>query len=77
MGSIFPRSDMAKKRQAAYWLTGLYYCLAASMFFSVIVAIYCFYLISVDFSFEAVKILIAYSSINIFLSDDSTLRICC
>lgn len=59
MGSMLPRSEIAKNRQAAYWLTGLYYWRAASMDFYVIEAIYCFYLIYVDFYFDAVNISIA------------------
>jgi len=56
---MLPKSEIAKNKQAAYCETGLYSWRAESMDFSVIEAIYCFSLISVDFSLDAVKMSIA------------------
>lgn len=74
---MFARSEILKNKQAASLLTDLYSCLAASMFFSVISAISCFSLISLDLVLEAVRISIAYSSLRMFFSLPKTCRIFC
>lgn len=75
IGSIETRSETAKKRQAASYDTSLYSRRAVLIFCSVISAIACFSLISLDFSFEAVSTLMASSSVSMFFLPESTCSI--